>query len=230
MKIGVVMFPGSDGDVLDLLTRVLKATAMILRPEDVSLGDVQGVILSGGQPYGDTGFGARAAGTPVIEAVRDYAGKGGVVLGLGHGFQVLMEARLLPGVYELSHQARMSCRDVYVRVERSDTPFTGEISAKTVLRLPIAHRLGRLTMEPEALDQMEKEGCVILRYCNSRGEAVPESNPDASVKNIAGLVNAQGNVMGMMARPERYSEAVLGGISGLSFFTSLMDYAGRRFI
>jgi phosphoribosylformylglycinamidine synthase len=228
MKFGILMLPGSDTDVLDVVTRVLREPAAIFGSEDTLIKDAQCVILPGGF-YGDPRQPrAKALTAPVIEALRDFADAGGLVLGIGHGFQLLLAAQLLPGSYLAPEKAMMLCKDVHVRVERSDTPFTCEIEPKAVLRLPIAHRLGQFAAEQSVLEKIEKEGNIIMRYCNSRGEATAESNPDGSLKNIAGLINAKGNVMGMMARPERYAEAVLGNVDGLGVFSSVLSHLGRR--
>jgi phosphoribosylformylglycinamidine synthase len=228
MKFGILMLPGSDTDVLDVVTRVLREPAAIFGSGDTLIKDVRCIILPGGA-YGDARQPwAKALAAPVMEALRVFAESGGLVLGIGHGFQLLLAARLLPGSYLVPEKAMMLCQDVHVRVERADTPFTCEIEPKTVLRLPIAHRLGQFTAEQSVLEKIEKEGNIIARYCNSRGEATAESNPDGSVKNIAGLINAKGNVMGMMARPERYAEAVLGNVDGLGVFSSVLSHIGRR--
>ncbi len=223
MKAGVVVFPGSncDEDLIDALRRVMgweverlwhKATAL---PRELDL-----VALPGGFSYGDyLRAGAIARFSPLMSAVVEFARRGGAVLGVCNGFQILTEAGLLPGALLRNRSLRFLCRDVHLRVERPGTIFT-DFEARR-LRLPIAHGEGRYVIDREGLARLEGEGRVVLRYCDAAGELTETANPNGSMASIAGVVNAQGNVLGMMPHPERASEAELGGEDGKLIFGSL---------
>jgi phosphoribosylformylglycinamidine synthase len=188
--------------------------------EDLSGFDV--VVLPGGFSYGDyLRPGAVAATSPVVRALRRFARAGGLVLGICNGFQVLLEAGLLPGVLLRNRDATFRCAWVHLRVERTDTPFTALYAPGEVVRMPIAHGDGRYTAPREVLEDLERAGQVVFRYVDRDGRTVPEANPNGSCHHIAGLKNLQGNVLGLMPHPERCSEAVLGGEDGLRLFQSV---------
>jgi phosphoribosylformylglycinamidine synthase len=188
--------------------------------EDLSGFDV--VVLPGGFSYGDyLRPGAVAATSPVVRALRRFARAGGLVLGICNGFQVLLEAGLLPGVLLRNRDATFRCAWVHLRVERTDTPFTALYAPGEVVRMPIAHGEGRYTAPREVLEDLERAGQVVFRYVDRDGRTVPEANPNGSCHHIAGLKNPQGNVLGLMPHPERCSEAVLGGEDGLRLFQSV---------
>jgi phosphoribosylformylglycinamidine synthase len=188
--------------------------------EDLSGFDV--VVLPGGFSYGDyLRPGAVAATSPVVRALRRFARAGGLVLGICNGFQVLLEAGLLPGVLLRNRDATFRCAWVHLRVERTDTPFTALYAPGEVVRMPIAHGDGRYTAPREVLEDLERAGQVVFRYVDRDGRTVPEANPNGSCHHIAGLKNPQGNVLGLMPHPERCSEAVLGGEDGLRLFQSV---------
>jgi phosphoribosylformylglycinamidine synthase len=180
------------------------------------------VVLPGGFSYGDyLRPGAVAATSPVVRALRRFARAGGLVLGICNGFQVLLEAGLLPGVLLRNRDATFRCAWVHLRVERTDTPFTALYAPGEVVRMPIAHGDGRYTAPREVLEDLERAGQVVFRYVDRDGRTVPEANPNGSCHHIAGLKNPQGNVLGLMPHPERCSEAVLGGEDGLRLFQSV---------
>jgi phosphoribosylformylglycinamidine synthase len=214
---GVVAFPGSncDTDALHVVRDVLGARAQLLWHKDRDLKGSDVVILPGGFSYGDyLRCGAIARFSPVMEEVAAFAKKGGRVLGICNGFQILTEAGLLPGVLLRNASLRFICAEVSVRVENASTPFTGGTKKGEVLRMPIAHAEGNYFLDEEGLARLEGQGQVVLRYVE---------NPNGALADIAGIVNENGNVMGMMPHPERAAEAVLGSVDGLKLFTSLLS-------
>lgn len=228
MKTAVVVFPGSNCD-----QDALKATAALPGCQSVSVWHKDSalpegtdlVILPGGFSYGDyLRCGAMAATSAIMGAVRDFAAKGGLVLGICNGFQVLTEARMLPGALLANECMHFLCKPVTIRVERNDLPFTNRYGKGRVLTIPIAHNEGRYTIDAEGLKRLEGDGLVAFRYCDARGEATPESNPNGALGNIAGIVNEKGNVLGMMPHPERCSDALLGGTDGAGFWTSVKSW------
>ncbi len=233
MKCGVVMFPGSncDHDVYHVLKHVLGRETRFLWHQDDSLGDVDLVVLPGGFSYGDyLRGGSLAALSPLMDAVRRHAEAGGLVLGICNGFQVLLETGLLPGAMRRNRSLRFLCRDVYLRVERDDLPFTRGYRAGQVVRMPIAHGEGNYEDAPDRLDALEEAGQVVFRYASPDG-AVDERderwNPNGSARAIAGICNERGNVLAMMPHPERVSEAILGGTDGLALFAGAVGAAGE---
>jgi phosphoribosylformylglycinamidine synthase len=229
MKCGVVVFPGSncDHDVYHVLKHVLDQEATFLWHEDESLKGCELIVLPGGFAYGDyLRAGAMAALSPVMAAVKRHAEAGGLVLGICNGFQVLLEAGLLPGAMRRNKDLRFKCQDVYLRVERTDLPFTRKLREGQVLRLPIAHGEGNYEDAAEKLDALEAARQVVFRYCEPDGSLSDAANPNGSARAIAGICNAGGNVLGMMPHPERCSEQVLGGTDGLALFESAVG-AGR---
>ncbi|HSR41323.1 MAG TPA: phosphoribosylformylglycinamidine synthase subunit PurQ [Longimicrobiales bacterium] len=224
MKVAVVTFPGSNCDY-DLYKAVQQvgAEARFVWHRDRGLGDVDAVMLPGGFSYGDyLRAGAIARFSPIMEDVVDFAGDGGPVLGICNGFQILCEAGLLPGALIRNRSLRFLSRDVRIRVERADTRFTTDYEPGRVLRVPIAHAEGNYRAEEDTLDRLEAEGRVVFRYVDREGRATDGANPNGSARNIAGLVNEAGNVLGMMPHPERAMEGILGSTDGLGVFTSLL--------
>ncbi|MCK5832917.1 phosphoribosylformylglycinamidine synthase subunit PurQ [bacterium] len=229
MLVGVVVFPGSncDRDALWAIEKGLGESAKFIWHHDRNLSNVDLVILPGGFSYGDylrTGVFARFS--PVMESVKDFAKKGGLVIGICNGFQVLLEAGLLPGALIANKNLRFLCKDVFIRVEKDDGPFSKSMSVGEVLQIPIAHFGGNYFAEPEELAKLESNGQVVFRYCNKDGDITAESNPNGSLHNIAGITNERGNIMGMMPHPERCSEAILGSDDGLGIFASVKKYLG----
>ncbi len=233
MRCGVVMFPGSncDHDVYHVLKHVLGQDAEFLWHQDRTLRGAELVVLPGGFSYGDyLRAGSMAALSPLMEAVKAHAEAGGLVLGICNGFQILVEAGLLPGAMRRNRGLRFLCRDVYLRVERDDLPFTHGYRQGQVLRMPIAHSEGNFEDSDEHLDRLEAAGQVVFRYVSPNGEAASEDpawNPNGSARGIAGVTNERGNVLGMMPHPERVSEEILGGTDGLALFASAVGVAGE---
>lgn len=224
MKVAVVTFPGSNCDY-DLYKAVQQVSAepTFVWHRDRGLEGYDAVLLPGGFSYGDyLRPGAIARMSPVMEDVVAFAGRGGPVLGICNGFQVLCEAGLLPGALMRNADIRFKSRDVLLRVERTDTPFTAHYTAGQVLRIPVAHGDGNYEADSETLRRLEDEGRVVFRYVDASGQATAAANPNGSHANIAGILNDRGNVLGMMPHPERAMEAVLGSTDGVGMFTSLV--------
>jgi len=230
MRCGVVVFPGSncDHDAYHVLKHVLEQDVTFLWHQDDSVKGCDLVVLPGGFSYGDyLRAGAMAALSPVMAAVKRHAEAGGLVLGICNGFQVLLEAGLLPGAMRRNASLRFRCQDVWLKAERTDLPFTRRLRAGQVLRMPIAHAEGNYEDAPEKLDALEAAGQVVFRYSTPDGAVTPESNPNGAARNIAGICNARGNVLGLMPHPERCSEPVLGNTDGLALFASAVEVGGR---
>ncbi|HLB75975.1 MAG TPA: phosphoribosylformylglycinamidine synthase subunit PurQ [Candidatus Dormibacteraeota bacterium] len=225
MKWGIVVFPGtwSDRDCMHALTSVLGQSARYVDHRETELSEFDAVILPGGFAYGDhLRCGAVARFAPVMEAVTSFADRGGLVLGICNGFQILQEARLLPGALLRNDSCEFRCEWVHLRVERAEPPFTRECRPGQVLRIPISHGEGNFYADPETLQSLEQGGQIVFRYCTPDGRVTAGSNPNGSLRNIAGIVNARGNVLGMMPHPERACEPLLGGADGLWILRSAM--------
>jgi phosphoribosylformylglycinamidine synthase len=229
MSIAVVRFPGSncDDDALHVLGRICGQDARFAWHKDVSIGDAEAVVIPGGFSYGDyLRAGAMAAHSPVMGAVKRFAEKGGPVLAICNGFQIACEAGLLDGALTRNASLHFECRDVYLVVEGRPTPWTRNIPAGRLLKMPIAHAEGRF-LHPD-VDKLEAEGRVVFRYVDAGGAENEAANPNGSTKNIAGICNAKGNVVGLMPHPERASELVLGSADGKMLFDSLLAAKGVR--
>lgn len=228
MRCGVVVFPGSncDHDVYHVLKHVLDQETLFLWHEDLSLKGCELIVLPGGFAYGDyLRAGALAARSPVMAAVKRHAEAGGLVLGICNGFQVLLEAGLLPGAMRRNARLRFESRDVYLRVERGDLPFLRGYRAGQVVRMPIAHAEGNYEDSPDALDRLEQNRQVVLRYVAPDGTPEADWNFNGSARAIAGVANATGTVMGLMPHPERCAEELLGNTDGLALFAGLIASA-----
>jgi phosphoribosylformylglycinamidine synthase I len=231
MKAAVVVFPGSncDHDAEYVCKAVLGVDVRQVWHMDRDLGSVDLVVLPGGFSYGDyLRTGAIARFSPVMESVREFAGRGGFVLGICNGFQILQEAGLLPGAMLRNSGLKFVCRHVHLRVERTDTPFTSKYRAGAVLSIPIAHNEGNFYASAEDLESLEKNRQVVFRYAGAAGEVDAASNPNGSLHNIAGIVNRRGNVLGMMPHPERASEPQLGSDDGRPLFESILAAVAER--
>jgi phosphoribosylformylglycinamidine synthase subunit PurQ / glutaminase len=230
VKAGIVVFPGSncDHDVYHVLKHVLDREATFLWHDDESLHGCDLVVLPGGFSYGDyLRAGAMAGLSPILRAVRAHAAGGGLVLGICNGFQMLLEAGLLPGAMRRNQGLRFLCQNVHLRVERTDTPFTHQYREGQVLRMPIAHGEGNYYDTEEALDTLEAERQVVFRYVSPAGELDPAWNVNGSARAIAGICNRDGNVLGLMPHPERCAEELLGNQDGLALFAGAVAQAGR---
>ena len=225
MKFAVVVFPGSncDHDALYAVRHVLGQEAEFVWHKDTSLGGADAVILPGGFAHGDyLRTGAIARFSPVMQEVRTFAEAGGPVLGICNGFQVLLEAGLLPGAMLRNRSLRYQCEHVFVRVEQADTPFTVACHPGQVMRIPIAHGEGNYYAEPEVIERLEQNRQVVFRYTTAAGEMTADANPNGSVANIAGLCNERRNVVGLMPHPERACELAVGSADGLVMFQSIL--------
>ena len=231
MRFGIVVFPGtwSDTDCHYALKNVLGQEAEYLWHKGQDFSSFDCIILPGGFSYGDyLRAGAIARFSPIMPAVERFARSGGLVLGICNGFQMLCEAGLLPGALMRNAHLQFRCQWTHLRVERSGTPFTQGCQVGQVLRIPISHGEGNYYADDATVDRLEANGQVAFRYCNFLGEVTDESNPNGSLRNIAGITNRSGNVMGMMPHPERCCEEIMGGLDGRSVFSSIIQtLAGR---
>ena len=228
MKFAVVVFPGSncDHDAYDALTRVIGQEAEFVWHKDASLGGADAVVLPGGFAHGDyLRTGAIARFSPIMQAVTRFAADGGPVLGICNGFQVLLEAGLLPGAMLRNQSVKFQCEHVHIGVEQVDTPFTLACTEGQVLRIPIAHGEGNYYAEPEQVEQLERNRQVVFRYVSAEGAVTPAANPNGSVHNIAGLCNEARNVVGLMPHPERACELAVGSADGRVLFESVLAAA-----
>jgi phosphoribosylformylglycinamidine synthase len=226
MRFGIVVFPGTncDRDCWHVVKAVLNCDVDFVWHEERDVSRFDCIILPGGFSYGDyLRVGAIARFSPVMESVRDFAEKGGLVIGICNGFQILVEAGLLPGALVRNKTIHFICKFVSLRVENADTPFTNQCEVGQVLRIPIAHNDGRYFCDKETLRRLERNGQIVFRYCTPDGEVTEEANPNGSVGNIAGIVNEKGNVLGMMPHPERASERLLGSEDGLFIWRSILS-------
>jgi phosphoribosylformylglycinamidine synthase I len=224
MKFGVVVFPGSncDHDAYHVISKVIGQPVDFIWHRDSSLEGYDCVVLPGGFSYGDyLRTGAIASLSPVVRSVVEFARRGGYVLGICNGFQILCETGLLPGALMRNSSLSFVCRHVNLRVERAGTDFTRDYGKGQVLSIPVAHGEGNYFCDAETLARLEGEGQVVFRYVDERGETTEAANPNGSLNNIAGIVNREGNVLGMMPHPERASEEALGSTDGRGIFTSL---------
>jgi phosphoribosylformylglycinamidine synthase len=208
----------------------LRQEARYIWHKERDLSGLDCVILPGGFSYGDhLRCGAIAAMSPVMEEVVEFAERGGYVIGICNGFQVLCEAHLLPGVLMPNASLQFRCQETHLRVDNADTAFTTETRKGQLLRLPISHGEGNYFADPETLDSLERDGRVVFRFTTAQGEVTDEANPNGSLNNIAGIINENGNVLGMMPHPERSSEMLLGSEDGLAIFKSIVKNSERVF-
>lgn len=224
MRAVIVTFPGSncDYDCYKAITEVLGEEARFVWHREAELGDCDLVILPGGFSYGDyLRAGAIARFSPIMDAVRRFAADGGLVLGVCNGFQVLCEAHMLPGALIRNRSLQFQGERVWVRVENTDTAFTHAYRPGQLLDLHIAHGQGAFVADEDTLDMLEAERRVVFRYVDAHGHATDAGNANGSMRNIAGIINAGGNVLGLMPHPERSVEALLGSTAGLGLFESL---------
>ncbi|MEE9613581.1 MAG: phosphoribosylformylglycinamidine synthase subunit PurQ [Thermodesulfobacteriota bacterium] len=231
MRFGIVVFPGSncDHDCYHAAKHVMGQEAEYVWHKTRELGKFDCLILPGGFSYGDyLRPGSIAEYSPIMEEVKSFADRGGYVVGICNGFQILTETGLLPGALMRNRGLKFICEYVSLRVENDSTPFTGAYKEGQVVRIPIAHADGNYFADDETLERLEKNGQVVFRYSTPDGRVVPEANPNGALGNIAGIINEAGNVMGMMPHPERASEAELGSTDGRGVFESVIASLGVR--
>jgi phosphoribosylformylglycinamidine synthase I len=231
VNIGVIVFPGSncDHDCEHVFRDVLGQNVTMVWHKETSLAGLDGVVLPGGFSYGDyLRTGAIARFSPVMPAIKGFAQNGGLVMGICNGFQILLEAGLLPGAMLRNRSLHFVCKDVHVRVENAATPFTGACQPGQVLKIPVAHAEGNYYTDPVTLAGLQANAQVVFRYCTPKGEITAEANPNGSLDNIAGIRNAEGNVMGMMPHPERSAEELLGNADGRLVLMSMLESLKKR--
>ncbi len=231
MKFGIVVFPGSncDADCYHIARELLGCEAQYIWHKDRDLKGSDVVILPGGFAYGDyLRAGALARFSPVMETVAKFALGGGPVLGICNGFQVLLEAGLLPGAVRVNRGLRYVCRDVFLRVENTETPFTRLYERGSVIRMPIGHMEGNYTAPPETIEELRREGRIVFRYCDEQGRLEDSANPNGASDAIAGIANRGGSVVGLMPHPDRCSEEILGNAAGLKTFQSVTHALASR--
>lgn len=226
MKFGIVVFPGSncDHDCYHVVKNVLGQEAEYIWHKDKEIKGFDCLILPGGFSYGDyLRTGAIAKFSPVMNSVREFADKGGLVIGICNGFQILVEAGLLPGALMRNRDLKFICESRYLKVESSDTPFTRLYKEGDVVKFPIAHADGNYFADNETLKKLQGNDQIVFRYCNADGEVAEEANPNGSLLNIAGICNEKRNVLGLMPHPERCAEAIMGNMDGKRVFESIIN-------
>ena len=228
MRFAVLVFPGtwSDHDCHYVLKNRLRQEADLVWHRESDLSAYDAIVLPGGFSYGDyLRCGAIARFSPVMEAVKREAARGKLVIGICNGFQVLCEAGLLPGVLMRNDSMQYRCQTVNLRIETTATPYTSAGTTGQVLQVPIGHAEGNYYVDPETLARLNAEDRVVFRYCTPAGEVTPAANPNGASENIAGIVNEERNVLGLMPHPERASEALMGGEDGLVIWQSMLAHA-----
>ena len=226
MRFGIVVFPGtwSERDCHHALTACMGQDAEYVWHRETDLAGFDCVVLPGGFSYGDyLRCGAIARFSPVMEAVKRHAAAGRLVIGICNGFQILCESALLPGVLMRNRSLQFRCQPVHLRTETVKSPFTSACSPSQVLRVPIAHGEGNYFADAQTLERLRAEERIAFRYCEPDGRITPESNPNGSIENIAGILNEGRNVLGMMPHPERASEELMGGTDGSLIWRSMVD-------
>ncbi|HEX3544028.1 MAG TPA: phosphoribosylformylglycinamidine synthase subunit PurQ [Candidatus Acidoferrum sp.] len=226
MKFGVVVFPGSncDHDAFYAISDVLQQPVEFIWHQSEDLANCDAVILPGGFAHGDyLRTGALARFSPVMKSVKNFANSGGFVLGICNGFQILLEAGLLPGAVMRNIGLRYICRHVHIRVENTATPFTQTAARGQILKIPIAHNDGNYTADPRTLAELRKNQQIVFRYTSADGKDDAAGNPNGSMESIAGICNRERNVTGLMPHPERAVESVLDSADGLVIFRSMVE-------
>ena len=226
LKFGVVIFPGSncDEDTVYVLETIMGQEVKRLWHKDTDLQNCEFIVLPGGFSYGDyLGSGAIARFSPVMEKVIEHAGKGGYVLGVCNGFQILCESGLLPGALLHNDNQKFICKNVFIKAETRNTLITSNIETAKPIKIPIAHAEGRFYSDTSTLEALNAEDQVLFRYCDGSGNINEESNPNGSLENIAGICNSERNVFGMMPHPERASDEELSNIDGKILFESILS-------
>ncbi|HYN84294.1 MAG TPA: phosphoribosylformylglycinamidine synthase subunit PurQ [Pyrinomonadaceae bacterium] len=231
MKFGVIVFPGSncDHDAYHVISKHVGQPVDFIWHRDTDLSGYDAVIIPGGFSYGDyLRAGALARFSPVMRSVKEFAAEGRLVLGICNGFQILCEAGLLPGALIRNRDLHFVCEHVHVRLETTETPFTHELPAGSVLRIPIAHAEGNYVCDEETLEELRREDRVVFRYCDAGGDVTEGANPNGSRDHIAGICSRERNVLGLMPHPERACEELLGSSDGQGIFRSLASTLAAR--
>jgi phosphoribosylformylglycinamidine synthase len=231
MKFGVLVFPGSncDHDTFNVIADIAKQPVTFLWHDSEDLQGVDAVLAPGGFAYGDyLRTGAIARFSPVMGAVQKFAASGGLVLGICNGFQILTEAGLLPGALMRNAGLKYICKQVHLRTETANSPFTGTLKKGEVLQIPIGHMEGNYFCTPEELRRLEAEDRIAFRYATPEGAVTAEANPNGSLGNIAGILNEGRNVLGMMPHPDRSSEQILGSADGWKIFESMVGALAEK--
>ena len=226
-KFGVVIFPGSncDHDSYYVVKKILNHEVKFIWHQETSLDDTDVIILPGGFSYGDyLRSGAIARFSPVMNAVTDFAKKGGIVIGICNGFQILLEAGLLPGAMMKNNSLKFICKFVNLKIANNDTPFTNKLEKDEIINIPIAHGDGNYFASEDTIKELQDNNQIVFQYCDKNGNISDEANPNGSLLNIAGIINKQKNVLGMMPHPERASDKVLGYTDGYKIFDSIINY------
>ncbi|MFP5277180.1 MAG: phosphoribosylformylglycinamidine synthase subunit PurQ [Acidobacteriota bacterium] len=226
MKFGVLVFPGSncDHDTYHVIAEIAHQPVQFLWHDSEDLGGVDAVLVPGGFAYGDyLRTGAIAHFSPVMQSVKKFAASGGLVLGICNGFQILTEAGLLPGALMRNAGLKYICKQVHLRTETTNSPFTNQLNKGEVLQVPIGHMEGNYFCSPEELARLEAEDRIAFRYATAAGEVTAEANPNGSLSNIAGILSENRNVLGMMPHPDRSSESLLGSADGWKIFSSMLN-------
>jgi phosphoribosylformylglycinamidine synthase len=225
MKFGVLVFPGSncDHDTYNVVSEIAHQPVTFLWHDSPSLENCDAILVPGGFAYGDyLRTGAIARFSPVMQSVKKFAADGGLVLGICNGFQILTEAGLLPGALMRNAGLKYICKQVYLRTETTDTPFTNTLNKGEVVKIPIGHMEGNYFCDPATLAELEHNDRIVFRYSTAEGQITPEANPNGSLGNIAGILNEGRNVLGMMPHPDRSSENLLGSADGFKIFASMV--------
>jgi phosphoribosylformylglycinamidine synthase subunit PurQ / glutaminase len=232
MKFGVLVFPGSncDHDTYNVVAELAHQPVVFLWHDSPSLENCDAILVPGGFAYGDyLRTGAIARFSPVMQSVRKFAADGGLVLGICNGFQILCEAGLLPGALMRNAGLQYICKQVYLRTETTDSPFTQTLERGQVLKVPIGHMEGNYFCDETTLAELKRGDRIVFRYATPEGAVTGEANPNGSLENIAGILNEGRNVLGMMPHPDRSSEVLLGSADGFKIFESLVGaLAGRE--
>ena len=226
MRFGIAVYPGSncDYDTLRVIRDVIDEHADFIDYRETNVSKYDCIILPGGFSFGDyLRPGTLSAHTPLTNAVKEYAKKGGVVIGICNGFQILTEAHMLPGALMPNIHGKFVCKHQYLRVENDKTIFSSKCEKGQVLKIPIAHHDGNYFCDEDTLKRMEDNGQIILRYCDKDGNVTDEANPNGSLHNIAGIMNEKGNVFGLMPHPERAAESILGTDDGMYIIQSVIE-------
>ena len=229
MKFGVLVFPGSncDHDAYHVIAEIARQPVTFLWHDSSDLENCDAILVPGGFAYGDyLRTGAIARFSPVMQSVKKFAASGGLVLGICNGFQILCEAGLLPGALMRNAGLKYICKQVHLRTETTDSPFTNQLKPGQVVQIPIGHMEGNYFCDQETLATLKRDDRIVFRYCDGGGAITSAANPNGSLENIAGILNEGRNVLGMMPHPDRSSERLLGSADGLLIFQSLVSALG----